>query len=723
MDPSDNPFPPPDLDITAGLPDISGFGNLNGSENNDSTNNQQGNNNNLEQNNDAPQDDNNSDQNIEFPLIDHPALNYQDPLPAQGSFTVPHESSLHPVWIAPETEGFRNGPNSCYLNSALQCLTHSPPFASIFLNHHGAHRSPPVPPNPNFSCMFCALEELSKKMLVNGASSRTLKAFASHIYHKTPQIFAEDQFEKKQQQDSGKFLKNLLLMLGTIENGRRCGDLTMKPLNEILSSSIFQTCSYAGIYRTTCTNCNQITTMSGPGFILPLSTAKGDTVEDILKAEAEEQTIQDFVCGSCGVTGLSKRKFFMTRAPNVLIIRLQRSGLGSGDKGGIEPRLKCRYEAMLNISMILEEAQGVLLPQAQYELTGVVSYKPHKGQDDRYDWDDDFRTGRYMSYVRSTTNEWTRKYDDKKKKMIVEKQVMEQHAFLLFYVRQGSHTPPPTQEEQQVTAGIQQIAQNEASGGQPQGTHLQPQGPIVPLPYSDTVIQHLLSLHSVSARARNGESVQIREPLLVTMPQPAQSNEAVEQGVRQEPSAQRDSESQAGQTREQATRQASVPPRDEAIRSARFYRLELPLTFGRYNYLNGGAPSTEIDSSAEIVAEVELTIPETEQNEDQEEGERVDLRHQRARSRRTAVSTASQRGNEGANYGESGNGCNNGDENENQANNDRGNVTVNNGDPSNRDNGNGNNLNDNAGGSHPNFSIQLRERRCTRRGRGSRRYT
>lgn len=674
---------------------------------------------------DAPADAPQSVQNDPFPLLDDPSPDFVDPLATHGLFTYPHPSTTEPVHISNLTRMFVTGPLTDYFACAIQCLLHSPPFASLFLNHRGAHRRTSGSEGPNLECIFCALEDLAKELLTNVSLPRVLKGVAQHIYSKIQYIFAPEPHDPEEQQDSSKFLKNFLLMLGTIETYQQCGLLSRRPLQEVLTSSIFLTCSYAGIYRTKCTSCDHSSTMSGSGFILPLQVSKGETLEDLIRVEGEEQELNSYKCSSCGTTDVGKKKFSMTRSPNVLILKLVRSGKGTGGKGGDELSLRCKYGNFLNISTLLEGNPNPNLEGTSYELTGLVAYKPQK-LDNLYDWDDDCRFGRYACYVRSSMNRWTRKNEHGHKGMQDSKQVFEQNAFLLFYSRRGSPSRPPLSEiapgfapppllhqpldtippiSIEPTSAVPSQAPREGGDvGEEESFQLPTPDPVDPSQGGDIAD----IVHDFQRRAE-----QSGVPIQIT-PLSAEAEEMVRL-VGADQSRRRGASQAPGPgtvrssllTTEEASRQVTTLQRNSNVRSSRFYRANFPVKSGiRFS---NGTPIFEMQDSAEIEAEVELSIPDAGQRQEQGASGDTNQNSERTRSERPHDVNAGLRSNEGNNPANNSREASRNQRSNNEHNNNANEETDNN--AYGRNNAGG----DDVPERHPSLACRLRERRRPQR--------
>lgn len=489
-------------------------------------------------------------------------------------FAPPHASSRTPLWIPATTKGFVNEGNSCYLNSALQCLIHCPPFAAIFSTHKGEHRATSGNENPNLDCVFCLLEVLTTKMLQNAGSQVELRNYTIRIHNKTPQIFDMQGFEKAGQQDGSEFLNKLLTVLGTIEKEKKCGEFNKSPISNLLYTSIFQTCSYSMTRITTCTTCSHASIQSESDFILTLSTTRGSSLERVLEAEAQDQRIEEFVCETgCSITGVgaANRRSSMTTVPNVLMIQLQRTGFATGGRGGNEEQFRCTFGQTLDISPILENPEHIDHGELTlFELTGVMVFEPLRTPGTRsYNWDD-FSSGHYISYVKSSGNRWTKK-NDNRCSIVEVSEVLNQDAFLLFYVRHGSYArpqPPGRQDTRLENPRSQRflvsnsehddVSQQTSESRAPPRRFDAPSGNVPP--------------RSNNTQQPLGSTAAGRQTRLN---QPEMGGESSNQGAR----------------------------------SARFYRLKVPVASGRI-YFKGSTRLSEVPSHTQLVAIIELLIPD-----------------------------------------------------------------------------------------------------------------
>jgi len=98
--------------------------------------------------------------------------------------------------------GFENVGNTCFLNSVLQMLAYTPPFANYLLN--GVHSKKCKRTNASQFCALCSFEKIVKKAL----SGKFREIEPTEILRNIKQI--NKKFKIGRQEDSQEFLRDLI---------------------------------------------------------------------------------------------------------------------------------------------------------------------------------------------------------------------------------------------------------------------------------------------------------------------------------------------------------------------------------------------------------------------------------------------------------------------------------------------------------------------------------
>ncbi|XP_026661735.2 ubiquitin carboxyl-terminal hydrolase 23-like isoform X2 [Phoenix dactylifera] len=289
--------------------------------------------------------------------------------------------------------GLQNLGNTCFLNSVLQCLTYTEPFAAYLQS--GKHKS---------SCHttgFCAMCALQNHVMVALQSTGKILS-PSHIVKNLRCISRN--FRNYRQEDAHEYMVNLL------ESMHKCclpsGVPSESPCayEKSLVHKIF-----GGRLRSQvkCMQCSYCSNKFDPFLDLSLEIVKADSLRKALAHFTEVEQLdgegRQYQCQRCKEKVRALKQLTIDKAPCVLTIHLKRFGSHiPGQK--------------------INKREGNL----KYTLYGVLV---HAG------WST--HSGHYYCYVRTSSGTW-HSLDDNQVRQVSEKTVLAQKAYMLFYVRDRS---------------------------------------------------------------------------------------------------------------------------------------------------------------------------------------------------------------------------------------------------------------------------------------------
>ncbi|NP_001345851.1 ubiquitin carboxyl-terminal hydrolase 17-like protein B isoform 2 [Mus musculus] len=307
-------------------------------------------------------------------------------------------------WESPQGPGcgLQNTGNSCYLNAALQCLTHTPPLADYMLSQE--HSQTCCSPE---GCKMCAMEAHVTQSLLHTHSGDVMK----------PSQNLTSAFHKRKQEDAHEFL---MFTLETMHESCLQVHRQSEPTSED-SSPIHDI--FGGWWRSQikCHHCQGTSYSYDPFLDIPLDISSVQSVKQALQdtEKAEELCGENsYYCGRCRQKKPASKTLKLYSAPKVLMLVLKRF---SGSMGKKLDR-KVSYPEFLDLKPYLSQPTGGPLPYALYAVL------VHEGAT--------CHSGHYFCCVKAGHGKWY-KMDDTKVTSCDVTSVLNENAYVLFYVQQN----------------------------------------------------------------------------------------------------------------------------------------------------------------------------------------------------------------------------------------------------------------------------------------------
>lgn len=303
--------------------------------------------------------------------------------------------------------GLENLGNTCYLNSVLQCLTYTEPFAAYLQS--GKHKS--TCRAAGF-CAMCALQNHVMDALKS--TGKILRPF--HLVRNLRCISRN--FRNSRQEDAHEYMVNLL------ESMHKC---CLPSGVQSESSSAYEKSLVHKIFggqlrsQVKCMQCSYCSNKFDPFLDLSLEIVKADSLRKAFAHFTAMEQLdggeRQYQCQRCKEKVQAFKQLTIHKAPYVLNIHLKR--FGSSIRGE-KINKKVEFEPTLDLKPFFSGAhEGEL----KYTLYGVLV---HAG------WST--HSGHYFCYVRTSAGLWY-SLDDNHVSQVSEKIVLSREAYMLFYVR------------------------------------------------------------------------------------------------------------------------------------------------------------------------------------------------------------------------------------------------------------------------------------------------
>ncbi|XP_048465227.1 ubiquitin carboxyl-terminal hydrolase 42 isoform X1 [Rhincodon typus] len=300
--------------------------------------------------------------------------------------------------------GLQNLGNTCFLNSALQCLTYTPPLANYMLSREHSRAC-----NEQGFCMMCMMQNHITQVF--SSSGNVIKPVS--VINDLRRIAKHFRFGN--QEDAHEFLRYTVdaLQKACLNGSNKLDRQTQA------TTMIYQIFGGYLRSRVKCLNCKGVSDTYDPYLDIALEIKTAPNITKALEQFVKPEQLDGenaYKCTKCKKMVPASKRFTIHRASNVLTLSLKRFANFTGGKITKE----VRYSEYLDVRPYMSQNNGEPVVYVLYAVLVHSGFSCHAGH--------------YYCYIKASNGQWYQMNDSVVSSSDI-RSVLNQQAYVLFYIR------------------------------------------------------------------------------------------------------------------------------------------------------------------------------------------------------------------------------------------------------------------------------------------------